>query len=776
MYIVLTAVSFYFLACGSVHIYETPVLLDSVDPFTTSSRRSTSQSSRSAESDLTSSTEVDSGYSSSVDIRRFNLLNGESSPEQHKANFGASYENTSIGMENRKNPMNAYEFMSPPFTFGSVSSPISIPKQGSGESWHARGDYNIPPTPVSTEGKCPLNFGNFFDPHFSDGKGESPPPLSAKTSASLPNTSTVQTSLQEPRLSKTSSPPSSKRTSSSGETFAPEMLTFQKEVNIQKSTGGSSSKPEEDDVYEELAKQSDIPADLPGNRANSTTSRDSLKAHNENSYENHHFHLMFKSQKEGDGLDCGYDRIQCNSAHQPQRGREVFDARCNSWPIQQNYDNHKLRDVGSTVSPSQNCCYDNHRLRSLETALSPSDLCYDNWKIKNEECNVSEKKKRPSCYENAELLNGEEICHGTETSCSAEKTGSSNKTSIVAQSYENCLPKSAKTSYENFTPKHLQGGSFGSDQKGVSTLLYENCEVLDKKTKTSETLKGSTSGNRDRNGCHFQGLSSSLPMDCCCVDVIHEDNECMSIIIQKRTLPTLARSTSVNVIENADFPVDASKGDAIGLGLSGDSDENHPIPPPRWKRIARLSQLLSVEGCSQAKWSVSLNPEIASALRKRCNGAAANDADDTPIKLQNDSHLVQDPQTEALESEKTLPPHVKASSAVAINKQLNMTCSAYENVLLQSKNSTEEISSGCPPELPPKKKQSTGSESSSKSNTTTRTLHYENVDLVNGYHVESNRDVASELESCTPPPLPRKMSQKKGGLVIPCRIDLEQKC
>ena len=753
------------------------MLLDSADLFTTSNRRSTSQSSRSAESDLTSSTEVDSGYSSSVDIRRFNLLNGESSPEQHKANFRASYENTSIEMENRKNSVDAYEFMSPPFNFGPVSSPISIPKQGSGESWRARGDYNILPTPVLAEGKYPLDFGNFLDPQFSAGKGDSPPPLSAKTSSSLPNTSTMQISLQEPRLSKTASPPGSKKTSGAGETFAPEMLKFQKEVSVPKSCNGSSSTPEEDDIYEELVRPLvDVPAGLSGNRANSTSSRDSLKAHNENAYENHCFPLMFKSQKEGDSLDCGYDRIRCNSANQPQRGREVIDARCNSWPTQQNYDNHKLRDDASTASPSQSCCYDNHRLRSLETALSPSALCYDNWKIKNEECNVSEKKKRPSCYENVELSNGEEICHGTETFCSAEKTTSSNNVSNVAQSYEDCLPKSAKTSYENFTPKHLQDDSFESNQKGLSTMLYENCEVLDKKKKTSETLKAITSGNGD-HGCHSQGLSSSLPTNCCCVDVIHGDNESMSIIMQKRTIPTLARTRSVNIIEQVDCPADVSKDDPIGLGVSGDSDDNHPIPPPRWKRIARFRQPQSVEGCSQAKWSVCLHPEIASALRRRGNGATAGSADNTPVEITNDSYLVQDSQTEAVESEKpALPPHVKTSNTVVIDKHLNMTCNAYENVMLQSKNSTEEISPSCLPELPTKKKQSTGSKSSSRSNAAKRALHYENVGVVIGFHVESNGDVASALESCTPPPLPRKMSQKKEAPVVPCRIDLEQKC
>ena len=753
------------------------MFLDSADLFTTSNRRSTSQSSRSAESDLTSSTEVDSGYSSSVDIRRFNLLNGESSPEQHKANFGASYENTSIGMENRKNSVDAYEFMSPPFNFGPVSSPISIPKQGSGESWRARGDYNILPTPVLAEGKCPLDFGNFIDPQFSAGKGESPHPLSAKTPSSLPNTSTVQTSLGEPRLSKTASPPGSKKTSSAGEMFAPEMLTFQKQANVPKSCNGSSSKPEEDDIYEELTRPLvDVPAGLSGNRANNTSSRDSLKAHNENSYENHCFPLMFKSQKERDSLDCGYDRIRCNSANQPQRGREGNDARCNSWPAQQNYDNHKLRDDASTVSPLQSCCYDNHRLRSLETALSPSDLCYDNWKIKNDELNVSEKKKRPSCYENVELLNGGEIYHGNETLCSAEKITSSNNVSNVVQSYETFLPKSAKAGYENFTPKHLQNDSFESDQKDLSAILYENCEVLDKKKKTSETLKAVTSGNGD-HGCHSQGLSSSLPTNCCCVDVIHGDNESMSIIMQKRTLPTLVRTRSVNNIEQVDCPADASKDDPISLGVYGDSDDNHPIPPMRWKRIARLSQPQSVEDCSKAKWSVSLNPEIASALRMRGNGATACSADNTPVEITNDPHLVQDPQTEAVESEKpALPPHVKRSNAVAIDKHLNMTCNAYENVMLQSKSSTEEISSSCLPELPPKKKQSTESKSSSTRNAAKRALHYENVGVVNGFHVESNGDVASELESCTPPPLPRKMSQKKEAPVVPCRIDLEQKC
>ena len=767
LYSVVDCSTFHFPDCGSVHIYETPVLLDSADLFTTNSRGSTSRSSRSVESDFTSSTEVDSGYSSSVDVRRFNVLNGDSSPEQQKANFGASYENTSIGKQNTKSATDMYELMAPAFNVGPASSPIPIPKQGSGEPRYVREQCNVPLTPQLSEDKCPLDFCNLRNQNVSTTQVVSPPPAPAKSSSSLPTSSAVQISPQEPRLSKTVSPPGSKKSDSGvRETFAQEMFTLLKEVNKEKSLDGSTNKPVEEDIYEDLSRPFvSVPSDLTGHRTSSTSSRDSLKARNESSYENHCFPvhgnntLVHTSQNEHSAVNNEYDRIRCNSAHQAQSGHELRDVRCSTWPTQQNYDNHKLRDDTTAVSTSRNCCYDNHKLRSLPS----SDLSYDNWKIKNEVCDgdaqLTEGKKPRSCYENVEWPVAE----------------------TRRQSYENCLPKSLPSSYENFTPKPLQNKSAKCEQKNVSGSLYENCEVLDidkrKGTSEGETLSIIMSRLRDQGDSEAQELSCSLPTNCCCVDVVPGElpHESMSMIVEKRSPHSLTRVRSVNAIEQK--------------GLTGECEDRviggNPVPPPRWKRMARLSRTQSLVGCSQEQWAVAINPEIASVLRKRYNRAVDGTAVGAPAELYANkvSESSKDPQIEAVDSEKpALPPRAEENSAVT-TKHLNTTGNAYENVMLQGKTCTEEVSSTAsgPPELPPKMKRSYGSNTFKVSNaTTTRALHYENVDVVhvNGFHFESSGNVGPELENDVPPPLPRKLSQKKvcAPPTIPCRVDLEQKC
>ena len=723
-----------FLDCGKPHIYETPILLDSLELFSASSRGSTSCSSRSVESDFTSSTEVDSGYSSSVDIRRFNLLNGESSPEQQKANFGASYENTIIGVQSTTKTSPTYELMCPALNIASASSPIPIPQVGSREARYVREQRNIVPTPLS-EDKCPLDFSNFRDPQLSSGKDASLPPLPMKNSASLPNTSTVEPFVQAPRLSKTVSPPGSKRSaldSGVGETLVREMLASLKEVGIEKSCDGSSSKPEEEDVYEVLSRpvaSHVVPNDLAGHRSSSTSSRDSLKAHSKNAYENHE-----------------YDRIKCNSAYQPQSDHCQRDAHCNTWPTQQNYDNHKLKDDTDTTSSSRSCCYDNHNLKTS------SELCYDNWKIKNEtydqDGQLSEETKPQSCYENVELharvdkmLINEEICQ------ESERSFSSNKARTARKSYENCLPRS---SYENFTPKRLKDDSAQRDLEIADKNLYENCEDLDKR---KESL---TSAHE---------LSRSLPTNCYCVDVVSGNlpHESMSLIVEKRSPLVLTRVKSFDDMEQRNCLTGANKGGPVGDSDGSVESHDHPVPPPRWKHLARLSRTQSLTCCSQERWTMAVNPEIASALKKRSSGTINGTCIDASIEPSTDLQVAKDPQIEVLAPERpALPPRVKEKN-VGITKRSNAAGKSYENVELPSKMSSEEVSTDCPPKIPPKKKQSSGSitYASKMSNATTRALHYENVDVVNGFHFTRNGNSASEFENCTPPPLPRKLSQIK---------------
>lgn len=772
--------------CGRPHIYETPILLDSPDLFTTSSSVGTSRSSRSVESDFTSSTEVDSGYSSSVDFRRFHVLNGEHSPENQKAIFGATYENTSIGKQNTKNTGAMYELMSPAFNIGPVSSPIPIPKQGSGEPRYVRNQRSLQPTPSLSGDKCQLNFSNFGNPKFSDSQAVCPPPLPPKKSASLPNSS-VTMPQEFTRLSKTVSPPGSKKgplKSGVGEIFAKEMSTFLKEVSIKESCDDPSSIPEEDDIYEDLSRPFGVvpAADQSCTTANDTVSSKPLKAVNKNSYENHCFPVMCDAQKEQNVPDDGYDRIRCNSGCQSPSDDAHRNTCCNTWPAAQNYDNHKLRD--DKASTSRSCCYDNHKLSNLETQSSSSDLCYDNWKITNKVSDVnaglSEKQQSKSCYENVEgpvnktLANFEETRHVTAGTFKSDTSTSLNRAGTARQSYENCLPRSGPTSYENFIPKLLQQNIVKSDKESINEGLYENCEVLDKRKNRSEegTWSETMSENKEENEGRAKELSRSLPANCCCVDVVpgEQSHESMSMIVEKSSL-SLPRVRSVDAIRHKTCPSDADKDDPVGFMEFLD----HPVPPPRWKRIARLNQTRSLEVCSKERWTVDMDPDIASVLRKRWNETVDSTVG-ASAEPNGDSSLSDDTQIEAAEPDKpALPPRVEENSQ-AISSDVKQFNNAYENVALPRKISTEEKSASYAPELPPKMQQSNEGNTFKMSTVSTRALHYENVHVVNGFHLESNGDVAQDEGNRTPPPLPKKMSQKKGPHVILPRADLEEKC
>lgn len=749
------AVTFISSDCGSAHIYETPVLLYSPDLFSTSNSGSTSFSSHSVESDLTSSTEVDSGYSSSVDIRRFTLSNSENSPEQQqKANFGALYENTSFRKQNTKAA--AYELMSPPT--GTVSSPIPIPKQGTGETRFPREQRGTMSTPPSGDRKCPLDFSNFHVPQLSGSNTTSPSPLPAKVSSSLPISSVTQSHDNPPRLSKTVSPPAGKRSpldSGIGETFAQEMFTFLKGASVDKSSNASSATLEEEDIYEDLSRPfAAVPANPSDERVSTPSTREPLKARNAHSYENHSIPVKEQSTKkrephkyQNSHHDHQNDRIRCNSAYQLENDNQLRDARSNTWPTQQNYDNHKLKD-GDAASSSGSCFYDNHKLRPADSnCLPPSDAFYDNWKIKG---------YKP-CYENVELQMEKTVVHKEELSQETatrkpEKETSSNKVQTVEQSYENCVLKSAQTSYENFIPQALQNGSHENDQK---------------ETSEEGTLGMTIPRCPDQSDSNSRELSQSLPTNCHCVGVVPDELQgLMNIVLEKRNPPALTKVGSANAIN-----VDADKDDPLSFRLPGGNFDiqDHPVPPPRWKRIARLKWTQSLVGCSRQRWEMSVSPELAAALSKRSNGTVVG----APTAKNQDSNSVSDTNIEALGVKKpALPPRANKNSDIA-PAPLNTRSNAYENVTLPNKLCDKE---SCPPQLPPKLKRSYGNNSFKNSSLRTRALHYENVEGVNGFHVIGNQNVDLQQESDSPPPLPRKLSQTKVPPLVPCRVDLEQNC
>ena len=764
--------------CGSARIYETPVLLYSSELFSTAYSGSTSFSGRSVESDLTSSTEVDSGYSSSVDIRRFNSLTSENSPEQQKANFEALYENTSIKKRDAK--ASVYELMSPPAAH--VSSPIPIPNQGTGQPRYSREHHGTQSSPPSTDKKCPLDFSNLGDPGLSVSKPTSTS-LSTKISTSLPSSSVVQSQDKPRRLSKTVSPPAGKPSpleSSAEETVDQKMLTFLTRVGGYKTNDASSSKAEEEDIYEDLSRPCAAVPAFPSERGGGTpSSKTSLEVNNAHSYENHSISVEEQSTKKREPCEdqnsqheaADQDRVKCNSSCQLQNDHQLRDARSNTWPTQQNYDNHKLKDA-YVASSSGGRCYDNHKLRPSETNLRSSDAYYDNWKIKNEACDSTEAshKVTHACYENVELQTGKTVAskqeHSQESAASykREKETSSNKADTTGQRYENCHLNSKHTSRGNFTPKV----SLESSQKHCSDSLYENCEIVGKKKGSQEegTLGLVVPRYQDKND---RKLCHSLPTNCHCVGMVPDELDgFMRMILEKRSPLVLVRVGSADAIT-----VDADKDDPLSFRLNGDRSHNvdfqdHPVPPPRWKRIARMKRTQSLLGSSQQRWEMAMSPELATVLSKRWNGTVAS----VCAESSQGTNSLSDPQKEALPTMKpALPP--RASSNVVVAKPLRTSSNAYENVTLPSKPSGKET---CLSELPPKFQRCKGNSTFKNSSLSSRTLHYENVAGINGFHVVGNKNVQPQLESDSPPPLPKKLSQTKVPPLIPCRPDLEQSC
>ena len=769
-----------FTDCGSAHIYETPVLLYSSELFSTGTSGSTSVSSRSVESDLTSSTEVDSGYSSSVDIRKFNSLTSQNSPEQQKANFEALYENTSIKKQDTK--ATVYELMSPPSAH--VSSPIPIPNQGTGQPRYSRKQHSTKSTPPLLEQKCPLDLSSFGDPELSVSKPTCPS-LSTKTSTSLPSSSVVQSQDKPQRLSKTISPPAEKRSllfSSGEETFPQETLTSLKRVGVDKLHDDSSSKKEEEDIYEDLSRPCGaVPAFPKEGEDGTASSKTSLKVNNTHSYENHRISVKERSTKKSEPYEdkkaADQDKTRCNSSYQLQNDNQLRDVRSNTWPTQQNYDNHKLKDA-DIVSSSGSRFYDNHKLRPSETNLRSSDAYYDNWKIKNEASDPIHASQRESsaCYENVELqivrptVNKEEHSQEALASYKREKEASSNKLHSTEQSYENCVLNSKRTSHGNLTSKLMQNGSLESDQKHVNDSLYENCDIVGKKKESQEegTLGLANPRHQDKND---RKLCHSLPTNCHCVGIVPDELDgFVRMILEKRNPAALTRVGSADAVT-----VDEDNDEPWSFRLNGDGGHNvgfqdHPVPPPRWKRIARMKRTQSLVGSSQQRWEMTVSPELATVLSKRWNGTLVS----VCAESSQGTNSMNDRRKEALQTIKPPLPPRDSNSSVAVTKPLSTSNNAYENVTLPSKASEKEA---CPPELPPKLKVRRKDNGTFKnSSLSSRALHYENVAGVNGFHVVSNTNIQPHLGSDSPPPLPRKLSQNKVPPLIPCRPDLEQRC
>lgn len=674
--------------CGSVHIYETPVLLDSASFLRTNSTEYSYKSSVSVESDVTSSTDADSGYSSSIDIRRTNnISNSENSPERKKESLGASYENTNIVVPNTKRPVSGYVFMSPAFSNGPVSNPIPIPKQMSGEKRYARLYHNGQAGPVLSTDKCPLDFSGHSDTHINMKS-----PVSLETQP-LSNTSAAPFQ-EDPTLPQSLA-------SITGQMFSPDSRTPLRETVSQRSSAGSSRAQDEDDVYVELSKLASNITPFPSVKQVSVPSSKDLAKYNiENSYQNH----------------CVFQKGETSHSKHDERIRSLSAPHTHSDNVEPN---------ANTLS--QTNCYENHKLHSHKDASSSSRVSYDNWKLQNTTSNAAE--KRPPSYENVKVSIEEKTSHENDPVPLKEETETL-KSSNLRLNYENFVPESQLSSYENFTPKNSQ------DDTDTFDLGNEGM---------TESLRTLILRNRKDGKCSSsQRLSCSLPENSRCVDVISDSNEAIKLVLEKRNSVVLTKAGSASLIEQIDCSSnEGNGGPANQASAYGDLDDFHPVPPPRWKHLRRIGKTCQ-NPCSQGRWSVPLNPQIATALKQWYIGTADNTVDRS---------VVPGSQMESLESDEPalLPNGHEKNIGESDSSHRDPPCNAYENVMLQGTKSSLEASSSFPPELPLKKKQT------SSGNGTSRALHYENVNLMN---IVPNGSLVRDLETCVPPPLPRKMSQK----------------
>ena len=722
-----------------------------------SSSRSSSQSSRSSESNLTSSVECDSGYSSSVDTRRFRLSNGDDSPVQRKANLEASYENTEPRRPcaGKQDIQPVYELMCP--ATGAVSSPIPIPRPGSGEARYVR-KHCSPSTPRRAVEKCPLDFSSSFDEQNSVNKAEPPTLLPPGQNDKWRADSDI------------------------GGSFVKDTLTFVEKVDVETSgMADVSAKNEEDDIYVELSTPCVPFGSAPGiDSIGSPSSRSQRSLQREHLYENHAIPgrddisgSMVSGERE-------HQRVKCSSG-QLSHGNEEPRAwtRCHTWPSKQG-------DEGAD-SLSASCCYDNHKLKVAVTDSPRSSSQYDNCKIRNEKCDctndspearvwrrrVSESVDRH--YENVELNVGEPsevlyenvaLSHETVAEQKECSSGDGNQKTVTVS-----------PCYENVTPRGPQDGAAESGVNSTSELFYENWPIQDTKERSvSEEIPGVVvAGLIEETRCQVPGgVSSSLPTNRTSLRLASgEEIESPTMMAVKR----IRRSNSADAIRRDSMCEDHASSNVrpsslpCGSDIAPESDcDERPIPPPRWKRIARMNQTRSVN----------LTPERASVMLKRLK-ITEGASPEVEASVDNPSLNCAPPQR-ADTKKPSLLPEAKGNRATAFNngtpssrgrhahdnaKASGIASVNQSDVSVNQSELSVELNA---PKLPPKVHAANKATCSNQRLSRPKAAQYENVTIMAG-----NTIVSPELVDDTIPPLPRKLSRSKSPPVIPPRFGLEPK-
>ena len=630
--------------CGSQHIYEVPVIFPS---FGAEDSGSHSSLSPSCESDLTSSSEYDSGYSSIDTCASTRKFSSHSADERKSSKSSFSSHTESL-----------YEQMNP---VEYASSPIPIPHQNGRQPYDTRrARCNATPSLRRDSGKCPLDLCGKSSPVESVASCvNDSPPLPPSRTASTPSSSlNPRTSNSKP--SRTASVPSSCSSLSAsgtkdyplktrsfpngknppvpsglGDNFTQEMLSFlgaaspeSVDVNCETSKRNEQSS----DVYEDMTimrsvscgsqdsnfkgsgestngttpppstglklSAKTVAASLQGasevyedmtlvrldctSHAKLSSSTKQRQLEREHLYENHSF-----GQKEDKGVIERSASCYENVAPAKKSEQGETPRRNSTQPV---YDNHKLRTAGE-FSKSWGS-YDNHKLGKTDRSPTQLPPNYDNWKLK--EPVVYERHELRTCTASSETRKtprsqSYENCEASKVGRPLETAKTSNGTTGVTLNYENVAAIKAKSSLPSEDVCEGPVAEPECEAEGTSAL-YENCSP------GSVSIPGD-GHKRDACALSRDHWPHSLPENLRCVDVLPGNSDASLILMLNKGSAPLRNGCA------------GSMGN-VSTDAGSQEPEPHPVPPPRRKRMSRMSR-------QGRPWSVEVTGELAHALTNK---------------------------------------------------------------------------------------------------------------------------------------------------------------
>ncbi|XP_048581011.1 uncharacterized protein LOC5520002 isoform X2 [Nematostella vectensis] len=637
--------------CGEKHLYETPVLLPPTstptsDPTSPASSLVSRNSTRSLESDISSPSEYESGYCSSMDGRRSNSTFS-------RKDLSYSYENCNPSYET----MEADALASRPITIpksGGSSEPMPIPRRDmTGARQRVsdlpsldrlKGRMSDPlcrspkmervanrrsdPSGNTTSARCPLDFASSRREVVDE---EIPPPLPPRSLKSSPRS-------RDPSPPIASSSPGS---TNIGESFANEMILFIKSCSTECFDSSTVTTTDVNSIRT--------------NSDENASKRHSLDTTAIPRMSDGFDNFEIKPRSASFGSLAGYENHVFRKGHQDQacvksaisKALDEFERHVYG---KDKYATDTEDSTGLEVETSDTSDYKNYRLRSPDV--------YENMSLeKSFEVNATsrsqshDKNKRGPAFRSLSLDRSKPALTSRSRSLDRNTTSprfetKSNKTSSqratpnddvycdMTDSIKTCLPPretpttkeaSEKEVYCDMTyaskidplPRQALREKEASEKdvycdvtiadKGVSAPLklpqYEN-HVIPRKI-IPPTIEMLRSSQNRYSGAWDDVLSKSVP-SACNLGLIERsigiDGTFTAVIGELKSENNLRRSSSTgDIYENLQHPLKCVK------------ELCHPVAPPRLKKKLRQAR----NAVPEKKWSLGITGEVANALRKR---------------------------------------------------------------------------------------------------------------------------------------------------------------